>query len=125
MPVSSGGSIFVVDASAVGIAGGHGAESNRQDGANEAHAIAIPRGAIHVVFGTPFLFCLFLAVRGYLWVGSHRVLGDAVGRSFYLIWAITACLGSLWLGVSLMLHPVQGRRAAGALLVLTALFSWR
>ena len=52
-----------------------------------------------IVFGTPFLWCLLGAVRGPLWWGSHRLLGDGIGRDSMLAWAMVAALGALWLGV--------------------------
>jgi hypothetical protein len=74
--------------------------------------------AINLVFGAPFLWCLVSAVRGPLWWGSHRLLGDGVGRSSTLVWVTAAALGALWLGVSLMLATLPARKAAGVLLVL-------
>jgi hypothetical protein len=80
---------------------------------------AILQIAINIVFGTPFLWCLLGAVRGPLWWGSHQLLGDGIGRDSMLVWAMVAALGALWLGVSLVLAPVRGRRLAGVLLILT------
>jgi hypothetical protein len=78
----------------------------------------ILRAAVNLVFGMPFLFCLLTATRGHLWLQTHRMLGDGVGRAAPLLWPVIASLGALWLGVSLMLQPVPQRRPTGALLVL-------
>jgi hypothetical protein len=78
----------------------------------------ILRAAVHVVFGMPFVLCLWAATRGPLWLASHRMLGDGVGRAASLVWPAIAALGALWLGVSLMLQPDPKRKPTGALLVL-------
>ena len=74
--------------------------------------------AINLVFGIPFLWCLLYAVRGPLWWGSHKVLGDDIGRISSLVWVMAAATGALWLGVSLLLSAVPARKFVGALLVL-------
>ena len=74
--------------------------------------------AVNLVFGTPFVFYLFVAVRGRVLWESHRIFGDGIGRNFALIWVMVAALGALWLGVSLMLASIPNRRHAGGLLVL-------
>jgi hypothetical protein len=75
--------------------------------------------AIHVVFGTPFLWCLLGALRGHLWWGVHQLIGDGVGDVSRVIWATTLALGSFWLGVSLMLMSSAARnKSVGLLLVL-------
>jgi uncharacterized membrane protein len=76
--------------------------------------------AVNLVFGTPFLWCLLIAVRGRVLWDSHRVFGDGIGRGSTLIWVMAAALGALWLGVSFLLTTVRARTFAGALLVLVA-----
>jgi hypothetical protein len=83
------------------------------------HSRTILQIAINIVFGMPFLWCLLGAVRGPIWWGSHRLLGDGIGRDSAFVWAAVAALGALWLGVSLMVAPARGRRTVGVLLVLT------
>lgn len=78
--------------------------------------------AVNIVFGTPFLACLFLAMRGSLWDGFRRLEAGGVAIAA-VIWPMTASLGAVWLGASLLLRPVSTTRAAtvriaGALLVL-------
>lgn len=73
--------------------------------------------AVNIVFGTPFLWCLFVAVRGNVGWGYRFLEGGSTGIAA-LIWPMAAALGALWLGVSLMLHPDRDRRPAGALFVL-------
>jgi len=82
--------------------------------------------AINLVFGTPFLWCLLVAVRGRVLWDSHRIFGDGLGRNSALIWAMVAALGALWLGVSLMLASISNKRPAGGILVLLgcALLIW-
>lgn len=73
--------------------------------------------AVNLVFGTPFLACLFVAVRSKIAWGYRfpEVGGHGFGP---YVWTMAAALGALWLGVSLVLHPVRPRRPAGALLML-------
>ena len=80
-------------------------------------SLPIVQIAINLVFGTPFLACLFVAVRSKIAWGyrSLEVAGHEFGP---YIWTLAAALGALWLGVSLLLHPVRARRSAGAMLVL-------
>lgn len=73
--------------------------------------------AVNIVFGTPFLWCLFVAVRGNVGWG-YRLLDAGRSSMAPYVWTMAAALGALWLGVSLVLHPVRARRPAGALLVL-------
>lgn len=74
--------------------------------------------AINLVFGVPFLWCLLYAVRGPMWWGAHKVLGDDIGRISALVWVMVAATGALWLGVSLLFSAVPARRFVAALLVL-------
>ncbi len=73
--------------------------------------------AINIVFGTPFLACLFVASRGKLAWGYRLLEGGGHGFGSY-VWTMAVALGALWLGVSLVLHPARARRPAGALLML-------
>ena len=56
--------------------------------------------AVAIVFGIPFLYCVQGAARGQLFTGPHA---DASLLRGLAAWAVTAALGSLWLGVSLHL----------------------
>jgi hypothetical protein len=73
--------------------------------------------AVNLVFGPPFLLCLFVAVRGNVGWGYRFLEGGGHSIAPY-VWTMAAALGALWLGVSLLLHPVRARRPAGGLLVL-------
>ena len=73
--------------------------------------------AINLVFGTPFLACLFVALRWNIGWG-YRLLDSVHSGTHPYVWTMAAALGALWLGVSLVLHRVRARRPAGALLVL-------
>ena len=73
--------------------------------------------AINIVFGTPFLACLLVAIRGKLAWGYRFLEGGGHGFGPY-VWTMAVALGALWLGVSLAVQPARARRPAGALLVL-------
>jgi hypothetical protein len=83
---------------------------------NTDTSLPILQIAINLVFGTPFLACLFVARSKIAWVYRIPEIG---GYGFVpYVWTMTAALGALWLGVSLALHPVRARRPAGAFLML-------
>jgi hypothetical protein len=65
--------------------------------------------AVAAVFGIPFLYCLQGAARGRLFIGPHSFFADAPLVPGSIAWAVTAALGSLWLGVSLLLGPASRR----------------
>ncbi len=73
--------------------------------------------AINLVFGAPFLACLFVAFRSNIGWGYRSLEFAGHGFGPY-VWTMAAALGALWLGMSLLLHPVRARRPAGAMLVL-------
>src|SRR5450432_3030517 len=66
--------------------------------------------AVNLVFGTPFLWALLVAVRGRTLWQSHRIFGDAIGNATS-IWIMVAATGALWLGVSLMLASAPRAKA--------------
>jgi uncharacterized membrane protein len=82
--------------------------------------------AVNLVFGTPFLWALLVAVRGRTLWQSHRIFGDALGHAATSMWIMVAATGALWLGVSLMLASAPRAKAAGgiAALVACALLLW-
>jgi hypothetical protein len=78
---------------------------------------------VAAVFGIPFLYCVQAAARGRLFIGPHPFFNDAPLLSGSVAWAVTAALGSLWLGVSLLLGlaprlPERVRDALGFALTL-------
>ena len=82
----------------------------------------LERFAVAVVFGIPFLYCVQGAARGHLFTGPHA---DASLLRGFTAWAVTAALGSLWLGVSLHLGlasrlPEQVRNALAFGLILAS-----
>jgi len=87
------------------------------DSPKSDRSLPILQIAINIVFGTPFLACLLVAIRGKLAWGYRFLEGGGHGSGPY-VWTMAVALGALWLGVSLVLHPLRVRRPAGALLVL-------
>jgi len=76
--------------------------------------------AVNVVFGTPFLWSLLVAVRGRILWQSHRLFGDVAARGATSMWVMVAATGALWLGVSLMLHSTPRGKLAGVVSGLVA-----
>ncbi len=79
--------------------------------------------AVAVVFGIPFLYCAQAAMGGRLFVGQHPFFAHSSLLSDFAAWSVTAALGSLWLGVSVLLGlaprlPERPRNALGFTLTL-------
>ena len=75
--------------------------------------------AVNLVFGTPFLWALLVAVRGRTLWQSHRIFGDALGHAASM-WVMVAATGALWLGVRLMVASAPRAKAAGGIVALVA-----